>query len=286
MMATVPSGGIPAGMRRKALDAIEMILKERPAMVGDMKEGDWGKLREAFLKWIDEEKDEPEHAEDDTGAIERLQSGLPQKSGAHDRMALDRSVRSFDEDGRMRVAVTNISKANICPYKGAEIPGWNEEEGVHLLGLDPEKTYMMLRDPEELRKSVKTWNGIQLLLIHKPVDAETDHGKEEIVGTTGTNADFVDPYLRNSLVLWTKDGIELIESEDQREISCGYHYDPDMTPGTFNGEHYDGVMRNIRGNHVALVEEGRAGPDVLVADTVAMLQWAAIEDELKKAWAA
>ena len=25
-------------------------------------------------------------------------------------------------------------------------------------------------------------------------------------------------------------------------------------------------MRDIRGNHVALVEEGRAGPDVLVAD--------------------
>lgn len=40
-----------------------------------------------------------------------------------------------------------------------------------------------------------------------------------------------------------------------------------MTPGTYEGQPYDGRMTNIRGNHVALVEKGRAGPDVLVYDT-------------------
>ena len=39
-----------------------------------------------------------------------------------------------------------------------------------------------------------------------------------------------------------------------------------MTPGTYEGEHFDGVMRNLRFNHVALVREGRAGPDVVVQD--------------------
>ena len=215
-------------------------------------------------------------AADKTGAIERELSGVPPASGAQDRLALDRSVRSFDEDGRMRVAVTNISKANVCPYKGEEIPGWDADTKTHALGLDPEKIYMMLRPPEELAKSVKTWNGIQILKEHKPVDVN-DHKKHDIVGTTGTNAEFVDPYLRNSLVFWTKEGIDLIESEEQRELSCGYHYDPDMTSGVFDGVPYDGIMRNIRGNHVALVEEGRAGPDVLVADSIANMQWAAIE---------
>ena len=46
----------------------------------------------------------------------------------------------------------------------------------------------------------------------------------------------------------------------------GYYYDPDMTPGEIQGLRYDGIMRNIRANHGALVEEGRAGPDVIVAD--------------------
>ena len=42
-----------------------------------------------------------------------------------------------------------------------------------------------------------------------------------------------------------------------------------MTSGTTNeGVHYDGVMRSIRGNHVALVEAGRAGADVIVGDSL------------------
>ena len=57
-----------------------------------------------------------------------------------------------------------------------------------------------------------------------------------------------------------------MEDESQREISCAYHYVADMTAGTFEGAPYDGVMREIRGNHVALVQQGRAGADVVVGD--------------------
>jgi hypothetical protein len=42
-----------------------------------------------------------------------------------------------------------------------------------------------------------------------------------------------------------------------------------MTPGTSpEGEKYDGRMTQIVANHIALVEAGRAGPDVMVADSV------------------
>jgi hypothetical protein len=37
-----------------------------------------------------------------------------------------------------------------------------------------------------------------------------------------------------------------------------------MTPGTIDGEHFDGRMLDIRGQHVALVAVGRAGPGVTV----------------------
>ena len=36
-----------------------------------------------------------------------------------------------------------------------------------------------------------------------------------------------------------------IESEEQRELSCGYRYTADMSPGTYRGQRYDGVMRQI-----------------------------------------
>ncbi|NKI68952.1 DUF2213 domain-containing protein [Collimonas pratensis] len=179
---------------------------------------------------------------------------------AMDGLAFDRaSVRTVDQDGRMHVALTHISKANVCPYRGDEIP---DHEA---LGLDPNRVYMLYRDPEELAKAASTANSIPLLDEHIPVSA-SDHKPESVVGATGTDAVFNAPYLDQSLVIWTKNAIRGIETGAQQEISCAYYYKADMTPGTFEGQPYDGVMRDIKFNHVAIVEKGRAGPDVMVGD--------------------
>ncbi|TXH35295.1 MAG: DUF2213 domain-containing protein [Rhodospirillaceae bacterium] len=178
-------------------------------------------------------------------------------------LALDRAtVRSYDADGRLRVEITNISKANICPYFGREIPDFEA------LGLDPDKQYRLFRDPEELEKAAPTFNNLPLLSRHVPVSA-SDHKPDLVIGATGSDADFEAPYLRNSLVVWASEAIEAIEAETQKELSCAYRYRADMTPGEYDGEKYDGVMRDIVGNHVALVREGRAGPDVVVGDSAA-----------------
>lgn len=174
-------------------------------------------------------------------------------------LALDKSLRSYDADGRMHVAMSNISKATVNPYRGSEIPNYKE------LGLNADGIYMMLRDPKELEAAASTFNNIPLLIIHEPVNAE-DSKKELVVGTTGSDVEYIHPFLRCSLAVWDKEGIAAVESGEQQELSSAYHYDPDMTAGTFEGVHYDGVMRNIRGNHVALVDVGRAGRDVVVSD--------------------
>lgn len=175
-------------------------------------------------------------------------------------LAFDRSsVRTYDKDGRLHVAVTHISKATVDLYYGYEIPGFEE------LGLDRDKAYYLLRDPEELAKAAPTFNNLPVLSKHIPVTAEAPQ-KEFVVGSTGTDAEFSAPYLDNSAVVWDQEAIDLIDSDEQKEWSCGYYYTPDMTPGNFNGLRYDGVMRNMIGNHVALVKDGRAGPDVVVGD--------------------
>ena len=177
-----------------------------------------------------------------------------------DTLALDRaSVRTIDADGRLHVAMANISKANVCPYWGKEIPDWQG------LGLDPEKSYQLFRAPDELAKAADSFNNQPLLSQHRP-HSINDHKPDLIVGSTGTDAVFNDPYLQNSLVVWEPVALAGITSDEQRELSCGYYYDADMTPGEYQGARYDGVMRNIRANHIALVTEGRAGPDVMVGD--------------------
>ena len=159
----------------------------------------------------------------------------------------------------MRVEESRISKANVCPYKGSEIPRSEE------LGLDPNKIYHLYRDPDELQKAARTFEGKPLLIRHCPIDAEDAH-KDLWVGTIG-KVTYEHPYLiARPLVVLTKEAIDLIESEEQRELSSAYRYDALMVPGVFDGQKYDGRMVNIRGNHVAIVPEGRAGPDVHVAD--------------------
>lgn len=177
-----------------------------------------------------------------------------------DRLAFDRaSVRTYSKDGVLHVSVSPISKAMICPYYGREIPD------SEALGLEPNRIYYLLRDPDELKKAAPTFNNLPLLNKHIPISAD-DLPKENIVGTTGSEAAFVAPYLNNSLAVWDAAAIGGIESEEENELSSAYHYRADMTPGEYEGEHYDGVMRDLAGNHVSLVPDGRAGPDVVVGD--------------------
>lgn len=171
------------------------------------------------------------------------------------------SVRSYDDNGYLHVALTPISKAAVNPYLGSEITGWQE------LGLDPKRIYYGLRDPQELAKAAPTFNGLPLLLNHHMINAE-DIPKEAVIGSTGTDAVFDEPYLKNSLTVHDADAIRLIEDGAMKELSCGYMYTADFTPGEYDAIHYDFVMRNIRGNHLALVERGRAGKDVYVADSL------------------
>lgn len=176
-------------------------------------------------------------------------------------VAFDKAtVRSFDKDGRMRVSISRISKADVNPYWGREIVGGDE------LGLDPDRVYNVFRPPEELEKAAATFNTLPILLVHKHVSAD-DPKNELIIGTTGSNAAFDGQYLTNDLAIWDGEYIEKIKSEEQRELSSSYRYKPVIKSGTYNGAQYDIVMTEIIGNHVALVVEGRAGPEVTVADS-------------------
>lgn len=73
-----------------------------------------------------------------------------------------------------------------------------------------------------------------------------------------------DRFIAGDLIVQDERMIAKIDSGDARELSAGYTCQVDPTPGTFNGERYDGVQRGITYNHVAIgpANWGRAGSDV------------------------
>ncbi|AQH01667.1 hypothetical protein A9R05_23050 [Burkholderia sp. KK1] len=86
-------------------------------------------------------------------------------------LAFDRaSVSTYDHDGRLHVAITPISKANLCPYLGSEIPDGES------LSLEAQRTYRLLRDPD-LPLGTKTKGGLLgSMILAGPLSASAgDH---------------------------------------------------------------------------------------------------------------
>ena len=175
------------------------------------------------------------------------------------KLAFDRSARRIDADGRLHVDRSHISKATVNPYYGREIPGYEA------LGLEPDKVYRLFRDPVELERAAPTFARLPVLSEHVPVTVDAPR-PDLVVGAIGSEVTFTAPYLDADLCVWDATAIAGIETDKVRELSCAYRYVPVMEPGEFEGQPYDGRMTEIQGNHLALVEVGRAGSDVVVAD--------------------
>lgn len=183
---------------------------------------------------------------------------------AIERVALDaESKRTYDDNGFLHVSISPLTRVQVAPYHGSEIPGWQS------LGLDPERIYKGYRSADELSKpeTIESVNGIPIQLMHH-MDYADAPAKATRVGSTGTDAAFHDPYLTNSLHIQDKKAIDRINDGSMRELSLAYRYKPIFTAGVSpDGEKYDFLMTDISANHLALVDEGRAGHEVLVYDS-------------------
>lgn len=174
------------------------------------------------------------------------------------------SSRFEDADGRLFVGSSIISKPQIDAYKGSEIEGWQR------WNLDPDRIYNLFRAPDELAKAAPRLRNQPLLSEHAPLSSGS-HKSDLTIGSVSDGV-FEDGVLKASLAVWREPFIQRIKDGSQKEISMAYRFDPDMTPGTWHGKPYDGVMRNIRPNHVAIVPAGRVningvGPAAAVADS-------------------
>lgn len=99
----------------------------------------------------------------------------------------------------------------------------------------------------------------------EPVTA--DNWKSVAVGQTSDEVVGETIFVRVPLMVSDGAAISDVES-GKRELSAGYSCDLDFTAGTTQaGEAYDAVQRNIRINHIAIVQAGRAGKEVRIGDS-------------------
>lgn len=131
----------------------------------------------------------------------------------------------------------------------------------------PTDTVRVYRDAAEVfaADSVRSFIGRPITNDH-PREAVTsanwrDHARGTVMGAMRDG-----DYLAFDLVLMDSASIKAVE-DGKRELSNGYQCSLDWTAGTTpDGQAYDARQIGIKGNHVALVDKGRAGPDCAIKD--------------------
>lgn len=121
------------------------------------------------------------------------------------------------------------------------------------------------RPEEEVSKqdALLSLANLPVTLEHPPELLTPDTCRQYQRGHTGSLVEYRTPFAVGFVTVTDREAINAVKRGDAREVSVGYRVKFDATPGTTpDGQRYDGVQREISGNHVAIVRKGRAGPDV------------------------
>lgn len=167
-----------------------------------------------------------------------------------------------DTNGWYEVQDNPISRVGVFDYLGSSCDA-----------PEPNRIYKVLRPEEELADPecaasfrLLPWTDGHAMLGREE-DGLTPAECKGAQGTIGEQVRFdqASGMLLANIKVWSESMAEAIDT-GKRELSAGYRCVYDWTPGVWNDQPYDCVQRRIRGNHLALVDEGRMGPEVAVLD--------------------
>lgn len=115
-----------------------------------------------------------------------------------------------------------------------------------------------LRLPEEVfaKESLDSYKGKPIIITHDAGMVTNENVDDEIIGTILSPGYQDGEHVRAEIVIHNTNALKECEL---RELSLGYSLESEDSPGEWEGKPYDCIQRNIRINHLALVQNARAG---------------------------
>lgn len=168
--------------------------------------------------------------------------------------------REYTPEGFLKVPA-RISRTGIQSYTAAE---------MGLTDRPPKSLIRVYRSADEVFKpeSLASFADKPVTNDHPPVLLDASNAKRYSVGHAGPEVTKDGECVSTSLFITDKTTIDAIEN-GKVELSNGYLAEIEWRSGqTQLGEEYDAVQTNIFGNHIAVVDRGRAGPACRVADNM------------------
>jgi uncharacterized protein len=165
--------------------------------------------------------------------------------------------------GVQRYDLGQIGKIEMTPQGFMKVPGFATRTGVFTYRDANGKVRRELRHPDDVfdPESLATLRNAPVTNEHPPVMINPANMKQYLVGYTTNDVSVNRDLVEIDLIIAEAKAMADIGS-GKRELSAGYVADLDEEGGVYNGTPYDCKQVNIKYNHVALVDKGRAGPEV------------------------
>ena len=173
-----------------------------------------------------------------------------------DRANLKTTSRYKTTEGFLR-APASLTRSGIIEYKAKELG---------LTDGDPNRTIRLLRKADHVFNDAtkQSIRGISLTVSH-PAGVTPSNWEKTNVGNVVGEPYRVGDMLMGEILIGSKRGIDMVEKEGWEELSIGYSFDFAKT--TKSGVDYEfETTAPLIINHVAIVEQGRAGSQVRIHD--------------------
>ena len=175
--------------------------------------------------------------------------------------------KEVDTNGWFEVKDNPLSKEGVFLYRGNQIilPDGSRAS-------DTDDLIPVYRPADELSnpEAIDSFKLVPWVDEHTMLGSEqlglTPAERKGVSGVVGEDVYFKDGVLYGNIKAFSENLARKIEN-GKKELSLGYRCSYERSSGEWNGQKYDYIQRNLRGNHLALVDKGRMGAEVRVMDS-------------------
>jgi hypothetical protein len=172
------------------------------------------------------------------------------------------TAREIDDNGFLLIKACPITSFGIFDYSAGQLglPG------------DPMRIVKVFRPEEAVNDpaAIESFKNVPLINDHEMLSGfqnDKDSTAPEDYGVSGiltSNIYYAKPWMLGDLKVFSRE-MQALLGKGKKDLSLGYSCDFEEKPGVWQGQAYEVVQTNMRGNHIALVDEGRV-PGARVLD--------------------
>ncbi|EHU8535101.1 DUF2213 domain-containing protein [Listeria monocytogenes] len=170
-------------------------------------------------------------------------------------MKVQRYDKSFITDSNMQVTKEGyltvkapVTRPGVFPYQRAD-------GNIQLEAKLPENLFS--------GETIQSLNAKPVTDNHPREPVTAGNYQKYSIGMTHTDSAVSDNMLFVSFTITDSATIEKVKN-GKRELSLGFESEVVEEKGTYAGERYDAVQKSVLVNHLAIVDEGRVGPEIAI----------------------